>query len=167
PVQVNVDALVRTLVAELPSASAEICIESPLLPMLGHEAILSQCVANMLGNALKFVEPGATPWIRMWSEEIVPQRNHAKITAGTYEGILVSASPTVRLWIEDRGIGIAADAQEKISGMFQQINSSSQFEGSGIGLAIVRKGIERMGGRVGVESALGEGSRFWLELPKA
>ncbi|HTO03185.1 MAG TPA: histidine kinase dimerization/phospho-acceptor domain-containing protein, partial [Opitutus sp.] len=83
PVPVNVDALVRTLVAELPSASAEICIESPLLPMLGHEGILSQCVTNLLGNALKFVEPGATPWIRMWSEEIVPQRNHAKITAGT------------------------------------------------------------------------------------
>lgn len=170
-VPINVDALVKTLVAELPESSsasaAEIQIESPLLPMLGHEAILSQCLANLLGNALKFVEPGATPWIRVWSEEIVPDRERAKLTAGDSEGISASTSPTVRLWIEDRGIGIEAAAQAKIFGMFQQLQTSSPFEGTGIGLAIVRKGIERMGGRVGVESELGNGSRFWLELPKA
>ena len=166
---INVDALVKTLVAELPeasSAAAEIHIESPLLPMLGHEAILSQCVTNLLGNALKFVEAGATPWIRFWSEEIVPDRDREEVSSGKNVGSSVRTSPTVRLWIEDRGIGIEADAQEKIFGVFQQLHSSPPFEGSGIGLAIVRKGIERMGGRVAVESELGKGSRFWLELPK-
>lgn len=165
---IDVDALVKTLVAEFLEfpAAADIRIESPLLPMLGHEAILSQCVANLLGNALKFVEVGATTWIRVWSEEIVPDRDGEKVTSGKDVGISVSAPPTVRLWIEDRGIGIEADAQEKIFGMFQQLNSGSIFEGSGIGLAIVRKGIERMAGRVGAESELGKGSRFWLELPK-
>jgi signal transduction histidine kinase len=73
----------------------------------------------------------------------------------------------VRLWIEDRGIGIEPEALKTVFEMFQQLNSSSQYEGSGIGLAIVRKAIERMGGRVGVESEFGQGSRFWLELPKA
>lgn len=168
-VPIDVDALVKTWVAELPespSPAAEIRIESPLLPMLGHEAILSQCLSNLLGNALKFVAPGATPWIRVWTEEIVLDRDGAKAMADAEGGIAERSSPTVRLWIEDRGIGIEADAQEKIFGMFQQLHTHSTFEGSGIGLAIVKKGIERMGGRVGVESALGKGSRFWLELPK-
>jgi signal transduction histidine kinase len=73
----------------------------------------------------------------------------------------------VRLWVEDNGIGISPEAQEQIFEIFYRLHSSADYEGSGIGLAIVRKGSERMGGRVGVESAPGKGSRFWLELPKA
>ena len=51
--------------------------------------------------------------------------------------------------------------------MFQRLHAISDYPGTGIGLAIVRKGIDRMGGRVGVESELGKGSRFWIELPLA
>jgi signal transduction histidine kinase len=72
-----------------------------------------------------------------------------------------------RIWVEDRGIGIPQDAREKIFGMFQRLHRSEEYPGTGIGLALVRKVVQRMGGNVGVESALGQGSKFWVELPKA
>ena len=73
----------------------------------------------------------------------------------------------MRIWVEDQGIGIPLEAQHRLFEMFQRLHPATRFEGSGIGLAIVRKAVERMGGRVGVESAPNQGSRFWLELPKA
>ena len=68
----------------------------------------------------------------------------------------------VRLWFEDNGIGIPEEAHERIFQLFQRLDRS--YEGTGVGLAIVRKGAEKMGGRAGVESAPGQGSRFWLDL---
>ena len=63
------------------------------------------------------------------------------------------------------GIGIAPEHQERIFRIFERLNGST-YTGTGIGLSIVRKGVERMNGRVGVTSAPGQGSRFWIELPK-
>jgi len=149
---VDVDVLVRDLVHERPelaASKAAITIKSPLMPMRGHEALLSQCLTNLLGNAVKFTRPGEVPTVRVWTEE----RTAAE-------------GPVVRLWVEDRGIGISREAHALIFEIFQRLHSSAQFEGTGIGLAIVRKAVERMGGHVGVESELGQGSRFWLELPK-
>jgi signal transduction histidine kinase len=70
----------------------------------------------------------------------------------------------VRCWVEDNGVGIAPDHRERIFGIFERLHGGDRHPGTGIGLAIVRKGVERMGGRVGVESTPGEGSRFWVEL---
>jgi signal transduction histidine kinase len=66
--------------------------------------------------------------------------------------------------VEDNGIGIAAESREKIFGIFERLDRHDQYEGTGIGLAIVARAIQRMGGSCGVESATGGGSRFWLEL---
>jgi signal transduction histidine kinase len=71
----------------------------------------------------------------------------------------------VRIWVADNGIGIAQRHLEKIFGMFQRLDP--QYEGTGIGLSIVRKAAERMGGQAGVESQPGKGSRFWLALKEA
>lgn len=153
---VNVDALVRALVQERPELSpprAGIEIERPLLRVVAHEAMLSQCLANLLSNAVKFVEPGMKPRVRVWTEEL-----KAPTTA--------PARPRVRICIEDEGIGIPAEAGDRIFEIFQRLHSTAQYEGSGIGLAIVRKAVDRMGGRVGVEAGEKKGSRFWLELPK-
>lgn len=96
-----------------------------------------------MGNAVKFVAPGVTPHIKVWAEE----REGGKKS---------------RLFLKDNGLGIDAEAHESIFGIFQRVNKS--YEGTGIGLSIVKKGAERMGGAVGLESALGKGSTFWLDL---
>ncbi len=73
----------------------------------------------------------------------------------------------IRLWVQDNGIGIASEDQQRIFNVFDRLHGSEVYPGMGIGLAIVRKGVERMDGRVGVESQIGQGSRFWIELAKA
>ena len=73
-----------------------------------------------------------------------------------------STFPSVRLWFADNGIGIPKDAQERIFKMFQRLDKS--YDGTGVGLTVVRKAVEKMGGKVGLESEPGRGSRFWLEL---
>jgi signal transduction histidine kinase len=71
----------------------------------------------------------------------------------------------VRIFVEDNGIGIPSDLQAKIFDIFQRGNNSR--DGTGIGLAVARIAAARMGGRVGVISELGQGSRFWIELRSA
>lgn len=124
----------------------EVRMESPLAPVLGNEVFLSQCLANLLGNTAKFVPAGVDPRIRIRTEK----RGHI-----------------VRVWIEDNGIGIAPEFHARVFSMFERLNAGTTYEGTGIGLAIVRKAMERMGGAVGVESEVGKGSRFWFELPEA
>jgi signal transduction histidine kinase len=70
----------------------------------------------------------------------------------------------VRLWVEDNGIGIEAAYLERIFRVFERLNRQEEYPGTGIGLAIVRRAVERMGGRSGVESTPGQGSRFWIDL---
>jgi signal transduction histidine kinase len=114
--------------------------------VVAHPTTLAQAVANLLSNAVKFVAPGTRPRVRVWAEE---------------------SEGWVRLWVEDNGIGIAPDDHERIFRVFERLHGVDVYPGTGIGLAIVRRGVERMGGRVGVESELGKGSRFWIELPRA
>ena len=70
-----------------------------------------------------------------------------------------------RLWVEDNGIGIDPADCERIFRPFERLHGQHQYAGHGIGLAIVQRAVERSGGTVGVQSAMGKGSRFWIELP--
>jgi signal transduction histidine kinase len=115
-----------------------------------HHTTLVQTVVNLLNNAIMFVAPGVHPRIRVWAERRAEDDRMY-----------------VRLWLEDNGIGIAPHHQQRIFQVFERLHSQDAYPGTGIGLAIVRRGLERMGGRVGVESAEGQGSRFWIELPAA
>lgn len=141
---INTDDVLRGILETYPefhSQVGRIVISEPLPVVFGNEAALTQCFSNLLGNAIKFTRPGRLPEIRIWWED-----------RGRF----------VRLWIADQGIGIPVEHQEKIWAMFQKLDRKS--EGTGIGLTLVRKAVERMGGSVGVESEAGKGARFWVEL---
>ncbi len=144
---VNVAQLLRGMVDTYPAfqpPKVQIRV-SPDLPLVqGNEAALTQCFSNLLDNAVKFVRPGEVPQIEIEGE----------VSGGR-----------ARILVEDNGVGIPKELHERIFGIFQRGNNDS--EGTGIGLAIVRKAAERMGGKAGVESQPGQGSRFWLELPLA
>ena len=115
-----------------------------LPPVLGHGPTLQQVIVNLLSNARKFVPPGIEPEVTITGEKI---------------------GANIRLWFRDKGIGIPQQHQERIFQAFQRLHGQDAYPGTGIGLAIVKRGVERMGGRVGVESEAGAGSNFWIELP--
>ena len=71
----------------------------------------------------------------------------------------------VHVFVEDNGIGVAVEHQKKIFGIFERVPGSRGYEGTGIGLAIVARAVQRMHGSYGVESKPGGGSRFWIQLP--
>jgi len=139
------EALAR-LETEIEERGARVTVEEPLPDVIGHRATLVQVVENLLSNAVKFVAEGVQPRVQVWAEE---RGEH------------------VRLWVADNGIGIAPEYHERIFRVFERLYGVEDYPGTGIGLAIVKKGVERMGGRVGVESDVGRGSRFWIELERA
>jgi signal transduction histidine kinase len=116
-----------------------------VLPVVqGNDAALTQCFSIILGNAVKFVAPGVEPRIAIWADQ---------------------GDGRTTISVRDNGIGIPVATQRNLFGIFQRHNAN--HEGTGIGLAIVRKLVQRMGGKVGVESEPGKGSRFWIELKLA
>ncbi|HWH69851.1 MAG TPA: HAMP domain-containing sensor histidine kinase, partial [Candidatus Sulfotelmatobacter sp.] len=132
--------------------------------VLGNEAALTQWFSNLLSNAVRFAKAGSQPQIRVWAELRGQQMGAEKEKAGSRNqwGTPQNGSGSGAGWGEDNGVGIPSRFQARIFGMFQR--ASAEREGTGIGLAIVRKVVRRMGGEVGVESAEGQGSRFWVEL---
>jgi signal transduction histidine kinase len=143
------EVLARVLSAMDPmirGRKARVDVESSLPKVLAHPVPLAQIFENLLSNALKFTPRGVDPHIRVRSD--------------FREG-------WVRLVVEDNGIGIEPAHQGKIFEVFQRLHKSEDYPGTGIGLAIVRRAAERLGGCVGVESAVGRGSRFWVELKRA
>jgi len=146
---VSLDTLVREIIQQYPemhSPRVQITIANKLHSVLGHDASISQAVSNLLSNAVKFVQPGKIATVRIWTEP---------------------RGKNVRLWIEDQGVGISPTQHYRLFRMFERLHPDKNYEGTGIGLAIVRKATERMGGKVGVEPNGMQGSRFWIELPAA
>lgn len=169
-VPVNLDRLVRDIIATYPDwqpPKAVITIEGTPPSVLGHEGFLTQCVSNILANAVKFVAPGVTPRVRIRVEERAPSPTQAPWPEENAHQAPEAAGPLVRIWFEDNGIGIDPKDRTRVFRMLERINPAEQFEGTGIGLTIVNKAVQRMGGRMDFESATGQGSRFWIELKKA
>jgi len=106
-------------------------------------ALEIQVLFNLLDNALKFVAPGVTPSVEIWAED----HHGAK-----------------RLSTQDNGVGIDPQYPSLIFEPFESLTQSPEQPSNGIGLAIVKKAMERMGGKVGLESTAVGGSCFWLEF---
>jgi PAS domain S-box-containing protein len=145
---VALDMLVRDIISHYPemqAARAQITLAGEMGSVMAHEPSLTQAISNLLANAVKFVAPGVKPEVRVYSEH---------------------RGDRLRLWFHDNGIGISPEYQHRLFGLFERIHPTEPYEGTGIGLAVVRKSVERMGGKVGMESN-GQGSKFWIELPAA
>jgi signal transduction histidine kinase len=127
-------------------AGAEIKVQERLPTVIGNHTLLTQVLTNLLENAAKFVAPGVQPLVQVAAQE---------------------KDRTVRISVHDNGIGIPPEHREKIFKVFERLHSSSEYPGTGIGLAIVKKAMTRMRGELGFESVPGKGSCFWIELPKA
>jgi signal transduction histidine kinase len=137
-----VQHVVENLQAALAETKGEVKV-GPLPPVLADESQLTQLFQNLLANALKFhgQEP---PRVEVAAE---PQ-----------------GRDTVRFTVKDNGLGIDPQYFDRIFIIFQRLHGREEFPGTGIGLAICKKIVERHGGRIGVESRPGEGSTFWFTL---
>jgi signal transduction histidine kinase len=147
---VDVGALVgdvlKGMEADLRARKAVVAIEEGIPKVLAQRPILFQVVANLVSNAVKFVAPGVPPRVGIAAR---------------------SKGAWVRVLVEDNGIGVDPQFRDKLFGVFERLHAGDAYPGTGIGLAIVKRGIERMGGRVGVEGREPRGSVFWFELPAA
>ncbi len=129
--------------ADLRERDAEVDVEARLPTVLGSHTTLVQVVANLLSNAVKFVPAGRRPRVRVRSAE--------------------ARSGYVRVRVEDNGIGVPEGKEERIFRVFERLEEGGDHPGTGIGLAIVRRGIQRIDGACGVERLPDGGSAFWIE----
>jgi PAS domain S-box-containing protein len=161
---VDLSKLLREMIESYPDFQEprmEIRIERELPRVLGNEAALTQCFSNLLNNAAKFIAPGGKARVRIGVETVAVEAESPTEPSGQPGGRQTDGR-LVRIWVADNGIGIAERHLKRIFGMFQRLDT--RYEGTGIGLSIVQKAVGRMGGKAGVESELGKGSRFWLAL---
>jgi len=118
----------------------------PKLAAMAHQPTLVQAVTNLVSNALKFYPPSANP--------------HAEVRA-------LREGENVIIQVRDEGIGIDHVHQEQIFRAFERLHGMEQYPGTGIGLAIVERGVSKMGGKIRVQSAPGKGSTFSIEVRAA
>jgi signal transduction histidine kinase len=111
--------------------------------VLGNHTALVQVVVNLLSNAMKFTAEGRAPEVRVRFEE---------------------RGERIRMWVDDNGIGIPEGQEERIFRVFERLAEGGDHPGTGIGLAIVRRGMQRIGGTCGVERGPEGGSAFWIEM---
>ncbi|MDV6032060.1 MAG: hypothetical protein F9B45_18600 [Phycisphaera sp. RhM] len=140
-----VDDALRQIQDRVKDSDAEIHIRRPLADILGHHATIVQVISNLVGNAIKYVGVGARPQISIRTE--------------------LQSDDIVRVIVKDKGIGIEPEDHQRIFSVFERVQGSESYPGTGIGLAIVSRGIGRLGGRCGVDSKPNQGSSFWFELP--
>jgi signal transduction histidine kinase len=145
---VGLEALVERLVDErrerAEAATARFQIDRPLPNVFANEAGLAQALGNLIDNALKFTRPGVATVVRCSAH-----RDGSRVVIA----------------IEDNGIGIDARHFKKIFMPFERLNPSQSVPGTGIGLAIVQRCIDKMGGQIDVSSVPGEGTTFSITLP--
>jgi two-component system, sensor histidine kinase and response regulator len=149
PQPIAIDALLKDVIAMhnfvLP-ANGQLIVRDGLAGVMANPTLLGQCLSNILNNAFKFVAPEVPPRVEVWTE-----RNGSR----------------VRINVQDNGIGIDPAHHEKVFGIFERVGNVREHQGTGIGLAIVARAVQRMGGHCGVDSKLGAGSRFWIDLQAA
>ncbi len=147
--QVDLNALVQDVLRELASEAAGRNIKWRIadLPMVtGDRAMLRIVLTNLISNALKFTRP----------------REQAEIEIGC----LPEQEKETAIFIRDNGVGFDPNYADQLFGVFQRLHRAEEFEGTGIGLASVRRIINRHGGRTWAEGELNRGATFYFSLPR-
>ncbi len=144
----NVLEMISSLVidrqSEIAGIAPQIKINLPFADLYGEPVSIRQSLVNLLDNAIKFSRHSPVPTINIGGQQ----------------------TPTERiLWVQDNGIGFEADQKEKLFGLFERLHNAQEYEGTGVGLAIVKMVAEKHGGRVWAESSPGKGSTFFLGFP--
>lgn len=141
-----VEQALHSLAVRVEETAAQIEIAADLPMVVGNEAELTRLLQNLLGNALKYQHPERAPHIRVgWHRE----------------------GAEVVCWVADNGIGIAPQYYERVFRIFQRLHGRERYEGTGIGLAIVKKIVDRHGGRIWIESVPDQGATFFFTLKAA
>jgi light-regulated signal transduction histidine kinase (bacteriophytochrome) len=146
--RVDLNDLVRDVCSELAAGEDGREVDWRIRPLpiaYGDPALLRLVFANLIGNALKYSRQRTHPWVEIGSES--------------------SVGSEVVVYVRDNGVGFDMRYADKLFGVFQRLHSAEEFEGTGIGLASVRRIVERHGGRAWAEGALNEGATFHVSLP--
>ena len=143
-IQAGCEAALAMLDAPVAEKQIAVSMEAERATVTADPRRLRQILLNLLSNAVKFTPKGGRVVVRA-----------------------ITGEHEVRFEVEDTGVGIAAEDQARVFDEFQQLAADGEGEGTGIGLALTRRLVELHGGRIGVESAPGEGSCFWFTLPRA
>jgi len=145
--EVSMDSLVKETIADIAPDLSDRVVEwlvHPLPPALGDSNLLGQVWVNLVSNAVKYTRP----------------RNPARIEiAGKVDG------KEIIYWVADNGVGFKMEYADKLFGVFNRLHSEKEFEGNGVGLANVRRIVQRHGGRTWAESKVNEGASFYFSLP--
>lgn len=141
--------VMTNLSSQIQETGTKVIIASDLYYVRANRAACVHIFQNLLSNAIKFAKPGTASSVHVGAE---------------IRQVEQGAAEFVRVWVEDTGIGIPKTQLQRIFKPFERLHGIDEYSGSGIGLAIVDKAIRRMNGTCGVESTVGSGSRFWVEL---
>ncbi len=141
-----VQNILREFSAETNERAISISVDIPFQSITTDSDSLTQALRNLIGNAIKFTRKVSDPKIEIGGLEM---------------------DKMVRLWVRDNGIGFDMKYHERIFEIFQRLQRAEDYPGTGIGLAIVHKAVERMKGRVWAESEPGKGATFYMEIPRA
>lgn len=144
PLRPLIESVLRDQAGSIDEAGCHVVVECPDLTVQGDAAGLRQVFVNLVGNALKFSRGSHPPELR------VGARN---------------TGPDTVVWVKDNGIGFEQKDADKIFGLFERLHGPERYEGTGVGLAIVKLIVEKHGGRAWAESDPGKGAAFYAAFP--
>ncbi|MDT7043640.1 ATP-binding protein [Candidatus Nitronereus thalassa] len=127
---------------------------TPLPTVDADPTQIRQLFQNLIGNALKFHKVETPPHVQVFAQTIKP-----------IEDMISPDAPHCYIGVRDNGIGFEQQYADRIFGVFQRLHGRDEYEGTGIGLSICKKVVERHGGAISVTSSPGEGTTFWISLP--